>query len=58
MEFKDYEKISVATDVVMLAGDIRQTNEVKSTDDYILKILLIKLIQYLTCKLIILSLLE
>lgn len=42
MEFKDYEKISVATDVVMLAGDIRQTNEVKSTDDYILKILLIK----------------
>lgn len=42
MEFKDYEKISVATDVVMLAGDAKPSTDVKSTDDYMLKVLLIK----------------
>lgn len=42
MQFNDYEKISVATDVVMLAGEVKPTSEVKATDDYILKILLIK----------------
>lgn len=42
MEFKDYEKISVATDVVMLAGNAKPSTDVKSTDDYMLKVLLIK----------------
>lgn len=42
MQFGDYEKISVATDVVVLAGDIKHSTNVKESDDYMLKILLIK----------------